>query len=308
MDKQTDFSKVACLWKADKVHFVKRSTYAAYSLIIANHLIPHFGHMNDITEEIVQEFVFTKLNNGLSQKSVKDILIVLKMILKFGVKHHFWEYRDISIRFPTEREKQEIEVLSRSNQKLIMKHIVENFTFMNLGIYICLSSGLRIGEVCALTWEDLNTETGLISVNKTIQRIYIVDDGERHTELIIDSPKSRDSIRTIPMSRDLLRIIKPLKKVMNNSFYVLTNSPQPVEPRTYRTHYKCLIKKLGIPKLKFHGLRHSFATRCIESKCDYKTVSVLLGHSNISTTLDLYVHPNMEQKQKCVEQMLKTLR
>lgn len=308
MDKQTDFSKVAGLWKTDKVHFVKRSTYAAYSLIVANHLIPYFGDMNDITEETVQEFVFTKLNNGLSQKSVKDILIVLKMILKFGVKHHFWEYRDISIRFPTEREKQEIEVLSRSNQKLIMKHIVENFTFMNLGIYICLSSGLRIGEVCALRWEDLNTETGLISVNKTIQRIYIVDDDRRHTELIIDTPKSRDSIRSIPMSRDLLRIIKPLKKVMNNSFYVLTNSPQPVEPRTYRNHYKSLIKKLGIPKLKFHGLRHSFATRCIESKCDYKTVSVLLGHSNISTTLDLYVHPNMEQKQKCVEQMLKTLR
>lgn len=103
-------------------------------------------------------------------------------------------------------------------------------------------------------------------------------------------------------------MIKPFKKVVNGNFYVLTNSYQPTEPRTYRNYYKRLMEQLNMPKLKFHGLRHSFATRCIESKCDYKTVSVLLGHSNISTTLNLYVHPNMEQKKKCVEQMFKTLK
>lgn len=308
MEATSNFSTVVGLWKADKVHFVKRSTYAAYSLIITNHLNPYFGKMTDIREENVQQFVFRKLENGLSQKSIKDMLIVLKMILRFGVKHEFWEYRDISIRFPTERERQEIEVLSISQQKAVMQYIREHFTFMNLGVYVCLSSGLRIGEVCALKWQDINTDTGLISVNKTIQRIYIVDEDSRHTELIIDTPKSRNSIREIPIARELMRIIKPLKKIMNGDYYILTNSPQPIEPRTYRNHYKSLMKKIGIPPLKFHGLRHSFATRCIESKCDYKTVSVLLGHSNISTTLNLYVHPNMEQKQKCVEQMFKALR
>ena len=105
-----------------------------------------------------------------------------------------------------------------------------------------------------------------------------------------------------------MKMIKPFKKVVNGSFYVLTNSSHPTEPRTYRNYYKRLMKQLDMPKLKFHGLRHSFATRCIESKCDYKTVSVLLGHSNISTTLNLYVHPNMEQKKKCVEQMIKMLK
>jgi integrase len=103
-------------------------------------------------------------------------------------------------------------------------------------------------------------------------------------------------------------MLKPLKRIVNGSFFVLTNSPLPTEPRTYRNYYKRLMKKLGMPDLKFHGLRHSFATRCIESRCDYKTVSVLLGHSNISTTLNLYVHPNMDQKRKCVEQMFKALR
>jgi integrase len=189
-----------------------------------------------------------------------------------------------------------------------MEYVQSHFTFMNLGIYICLCAGLRIGEVCALVWDDIDVESGVINVSKTIQRIYVIEGGEKHTEVIIDTPKSKNSIREIPIARDFLKMIKPFKKVVNGSFYVLTNSDQPTEPRTYRNYYKRLMTQLNMPKVKFHGLRHSFATRCIESKCDYKTVSVLLGHSNISTTLNLYVHPNMEQKKKCVEQMFRTLK
>ena len=136
----------------------------------------------------------------------------------------------------------------------------------------------------------------------------MIEGREKHTEVIIDTPKSKNSIREIPIAKDLLRMIKPFKKVVNGNFYVLTNSDQPTEPRTYCNYYKRLMEQLNMPKLKFHGLRHSFAIRCIESKCDYKTVSVLLGHSNISTTLNLYVHPNMEQKKKCVEQMFRALK
>lgn len=308
MENYTEFKKVVELWQADKQQYVKKSTFAAYSLLITNHLLPAFAGNADIREEDVQQFVFTKLDEGLSQKSVKDILIVLKMVLRFGVKYNLIVHRQIDIRFPTERERQEVEVLNKANQRKIMEFVKSNFTFQNLGIYICLSAGLRIGEVCALTWDDIDAEQGVIYVNKTIQRIYHVGEMEKRTEVIIDTPKSKNSIREIPMTRDLLRIVKPLKKVVNGSFYVLTNSSAPTEPRTYRNYYKRLMKQLDIPALKFHGLRHSFATRCIESNCDYKTVSVLLGHSNISTTLNLYVHPNMEQKKRCVEQMFKALR
>ena len=307
MKNYIEFKEIVELWKNDKQQYVKKSTFAAYSLLIANHLLPAFANKKEIVEDDVQQFVFTKLNEGLSKKTIKDILIVLKMILRFGVKHNLTYHNQIDIRFPTERDKQGIEVLSKNNQRKIMDFIKNNFTFQNLGIYLCLSAGLRIGEVCALTWNDIDCDLGVINVTKTIQRIYIIEGDRRYTEIIIDSPKSKNSIREIPMTKELLRIIKPLKKVVNPSFFVLTNSNTPTEPRTYRNYYKRLIRELGIPLIKFHGLRHSFATRCIESNCDYKTVSVLLGHSNISTTLNLYVHPNMEQKKKCVEQMFKSI-
>lgn len=296
------------LWREDKKQYVKTSTISAYTLLTENHIIPAFGHLEQIKEVDVQEFVFKKLNSGLSHKSIKDLLIVLKMVLKYGVKNGYIEYTQIDIKFPTQREKHEIEVLSRSNHRKIIAHIQENFTFRNLGIYICLCAGMRIGEICALQWEDIDTDNGVISVKKTIQRIYMIDGDNRYTELILDSPKTKNSIREIPMTRDLLKLLKPLKRIMNNNYFVLTNEAKPTEPRTYRNYYKQFMQEIGVPILKFHGLRHSFATRCIESKCDYKTVSVLLGHSNISTTLNLYVHPNMEQKKKCINQMVKALR
>lgn len=307
MDKKT-IKEIVSLWKADKKNYVKKSTFSAYVLLIENHLLPTFGNKCEVQEADVQNFVLQKLASGLSQKTIKDILIVLKMILKFGAKNKWIAYESFDVQFPTIRENQHIEVLSRTHQKKIMSYIQEHFTFRNLGILICLSSGMRIGEICALTWEDIDTDNGIISVNRTIQRIYVIEDGIRRTELILDTPKTKNSIREIPMNKDLIRLIKPIKKIVNPSFFVLTNDAKPTEPRTYRSFYKSLMNYLEIPQLKFHGLRHSFATRCIESNCDYKTVSVLLGHSNISTTLNLYVHPNMDQKKKAIEQMFKALR
>lgn len=308
MEKNTTFSEVAALWKADKKQYVKKSTYAAYCLLIQSHLIPELGERTDIQEKDVQGLVNRKLAAGLSQKTVRDILVVLKMILRFGAKHSLQELHQIDIVFPTERERQDVEVLTITNQRQLMTYVKEHFTFLNLGIFICLNAGLRIGEVCALQWDDIDVAAGVIRVSKTIQRIYLVDGEEKYTELIIDKPKTKNSIREIPMTRDLLALVRPLKKIVRGDYFVLTNAATPTEPRTYRTYFNKLQKNLGFPKMRFHGLRHSFATRCIESKCDYKTVSVLLGHSNISTTLNLYVHPNIEQKRKCIETMGRMLK
>ena len=308
MVTEKNISQIADLWKEEKRQFVKKSTFAAYSLIVETHLQPAFGNLTAVTEKDVQDFVLQKLNGGLSQKTIKDMLIVLRMILKFGAKKNYCVYAPIDVIFPTDRERQELEVLSIANQKKIMRFVEDNFTFRNLGIFICLSTGIRIGEICALTWDDIDADNGVIHIRKTIQRIYVKENGIKKTELLIDTPKTATSMRDIPMIKDLYEILKPLKKVVNNDYFVLTNEATPTEPRTYRNYYKKLLDKLGIPPIKFHGLRHSFATRCIESKCDYKTVSVILGHSNISTTLNLYVHPNYEQKKKCIDKMFRKIK
>ena len=223
MNEQKQLSEVIDLWKIDKKQYVKKSSFSAYTLLIENHLLPNFGNKIAIEEADVQSFVFQKLETGLSHKTIKDILIVLKMILKFGAKNKWLQYTPFDIQFPTEREKHNIEVLTKTDQKKIMNYIQEHFTFRNLGVYICLSAGMRIGEVCALTWEDIDTDNGIISVNRTIQRIYVIEDGTRRTELILDTPKTKNSIREIPISKDLLRILKPFKKIVNPLFFVLTN-------------------------------------------------------------------------------------
>ena len=299
--------EIAGAWKEYKRPYVKQSTMAAYVLILENHVLPYFGDNDSLHEQAVQTFVLQKLESGLSAKTVKDILIVLKMVMKFGVKDEWMSYCEWDIKYPTSSSSNELEVLSVSNHRKILDYIQTHFSFTGLGIYISLTTGLRIGEVCALKWSDINVTDGTITVSRTIERIYIIEGGRKHTEVVINTPKTKNSCREIPMSKELLAMIKPLKKVVNDDFYVLTNDEHPTEPRTYRNYYNGLMARLNIPKLKYHGLRHSFATRCIEAGCDYKTVSVLLGHSNISTTLDLYVHPNMEQKKRCISRMFKSL-
>lgn len=299
--------EIAEAWKEYKRPYVKQSTMAAYVLILENHVLPEFGDNDSFHEHEVQAFVLKKIEHGLSVKSVKDILIVMKMVMKFGVKNEWMSHYEWDIKYPANNQPKELEVLTVANHRKILDYVQHNFTFMSLGIYISLSTGLRIGEICALKWSDINVTEGTIIVQRTIERIYVVEGEKKHTELVINTPKTVNSCREIPMSKELLAMVKPMKKVVNGDFYVLTNDVKPTEPRTYRNYYNRLMEKLDIPKLKYHGLRHSFATRCIEAGCDYKTVSVLLGHSNISTTLNLYVHPNMEQKKRCINKMLKSL-
>lgn len=306
--EQITINSIANLWKKDKRLYVKQSTYSAYALIVENQINPAFGNLSAVSESEVQSFVIDRLNAGLSQKYVKDILIVLKMIVRFGEKRGFLQHSEWDIKYPTAPEKQGVEVLTVANHRKILDYISRNFTFRNLGIYICLTTGLRIGEVCGLRWSDLDMDRSMLTVQRTVERIYILeDDGTKYTQLVINTPKTVNSAREIPLGKALMGMLRPLKKVVNGDYYVVSNEPRPLEPRTYRNYYMKLMKQLGIPPLRFHGLRHSFATRCIESNCDYKTVSVILGHADIATTLNLYVHPGAEQKKKCIDKMLRSL-
>ena len=289
-----------------KKQFVKKSTLCIYRAIIKNHIMPTFKDYMQTEDVKLQEFVKDKINSGLSRKMIRDIVVVLKMILRFAQSNHRRKVDIQEIHFPSKEEKKKTKVRSKTDERKLFSYLKENFSFENLGILICLQTGMRIGEICGLRWKDISLDCNEISVNRTVERIYLNEEGKK-TELIIGEPKTIHSKRCIPLTSSLLKIIKPLKRIVNGSFYLLTNSDKPIEPRVYRNHFKNLLCKLGINPIKFHGLRHTFATRCIENNTNYKAVSSILGHSSISITLDLYVHPSNDEKRKCIENRRKDI-
>ena len=300
------FHQVAALWKESRRPYIKQSSYAIYVRLLNCYILPAFKERPQ--ENQVQAFADAMLSHGYSTKTVKDTLMVLKMVLRHGTKLNAWPTIDCSVRFPTQTKQQSTPAtLTDDQQKRLLEHLRQNFSFKNLGILICLYTGLRIGEICALQWQDLDLKTGVLHVRKTVQRISLADDGVRQNLLLIDSPKTPSSLRDIPLPATLLRMLRSLGRLVNPAHFLVSNSPAPYEPRYYRAYYRKLLARLGIPPLRFHALRHSFATRCIQSRCDYKTVSALLGHSSIATTLDLYVHPGLEDKKKAIEKMAKGL-
>ena len=301
------FQEVASAWKADKQQWVKKSTYATYLQLTNSHILPWFGDGRSLEESSIQAFANDLLERGLHRKTVRDILIVLRMILRHGTKLAAWPHIEYTVHFPTQYLPSTPAVLSRSQQLKLLQYLRQHFSFRNLGILICLHSGLRIGEICALQWSDIDIGAGVIHITKTLQRINLHDGQFHEYSLSIGPPKTPSSVRDIPISRDLMALLRPLRRIMADQYFIITNDEKPLETRYFRTYFYHLLDQLGLPKMRFHTLRHSFATRCIESKCDYKTVSALLGHSSISTTLDLYVHPGFDEKKKAVEQMLRRL-
>ncbi|MGN1375060.1 MAG: tyrosine-type recombinase/integrase [Prevotella sp.] len=292
-------------WRRMKEMLVKESTLSTYSTNTEKHILPVFGNKESISEAEVQQFVFDLIDKGLNIKTVKDILLILRMIVNHGIRMGCMTWSDWNIKLPRPEEKNTIKVFSIEQQKMLMEHLKSHFSFRNLGLYICLCTGIRIGEICALKWDDIHLDSRIIMINRTIERVYIIDKDKKYTKIIIGSPKTGTSRREIPISTELIKILKPIMTLINGNYYVLTNNENPIEPRIYRRHYINTLKLLKLPNIKFHGLRHTFATRCIESNCDYKTVSSILGHANISTTLNLYVHPDIGQKRKCIDKMLK---
>ena len=304
MNKKKTFQDVSKIWCDAKRPIVKHSTMCAYLLTLQTHLLPWFGTMETIAECDVQQFVIDKCASGLARKTVRDMVAVLKSIVKYGNKHGIFHFEEWEIEYPTDTENKLLPTLSLNHQRKLMNHLIEQPTQQNIGVLLALCTGMRIGEVCALQWEDVDFTQRIITVRHTVGRIYNCE--LKTTERIHTSPKTKNSCREIPISKQLFQSLKTVRK-QSQSPYVVGISTQSKEPRSYRDYFSRLLKRLNIPHLVFHGLRHTFATRCIESQCDYKTVSVILGHSNVATTLNLYVHPNLSQKKKCIDRMSKFL-
>lgn len=281
-------------WLVNQKIYLKYSTYTNYTNIIHNQIAPHLGEydMDVINNDILQQFILNQLDHGrvdgkggISQKYAKDIITVLKLTLD----------QKIEIQLPY-CPPQEIEIFDKQDQIQLVNYLQSKITNKNFGILLAIYTGIRIGELCALKWGDINFNSQLLHINKTMIRTYTKEDG---SQLNITPPKSRSSVRTIPLSKWVMYYANLLRG--DDEEYIVTGKIKYTEPNKYRLYYNRLLKDLNLPHLKFHALRHTFATRCIECGCDYKSLSEILGHSNVSITMNLYIHPQMELKRKCVE-------
>ena len=297
------FNDFVPLWIEDKKNYVKRSTMSLYRNLLKTHLLPCFGDAVQFDVSSVERFILERTASGLSRKTVRDCVTLLRGILRWGHAHHYCEYPSWTPRYPPVTKKKDVESLSRDEQRKLSKYCRDHFSFRNIGIYISMMSGLRIGEVCALQWKDIDRERKVIVISKTVERLF--DEGR--TLLAVNTPKTPSSNREVPIPHALFEYLRPFARVMNPEHFVVSGCGGPADPRTLRTAFGIACKEAMVRTVRFHCLRHSFATRLVETGCDVKTVSVLLGHASVSTTMNLYVHPGMEQKRKALGKLERLL-
>lgn len=269
----------------------KKTTYSNYQYVVNAHILPKFKNVlvKNINNDLINDFTNNLLESGLKEKTVKDILIILSQIFSYS-------NIDIKISMPKVKRKS-IQILSKEEQLLLETELFKNLNFKTLGIFVCLYTGIRIGELCALKWEDIDLINYNINIKSTITRIKNDDNKTLNkTVILIDSPKSNSSIRVIPIPGFLVKYLKRYSKGIDSSAFFLTGTVKYIEPRNYFNFYKRFMRNIGIGQYNFHALRHTFATRCVEAGFDAKLLSEILGHSNVSITLERYVHPTYDSK------------
>ena len=298
--KRKDFEVVTEEWLKYKKNTVKKSTYYNYSYSVAKYLYPSFAGKNITKIKNYNNFI-EELSDTLSPKTVRDIVTKLKEIINFYEEEHNTKLNIKKMSLP-KMNKKEIQILSNKEKQKLEKYCIQQNDLKSLGILICLNTGLRVGEVCALRWENVDFETRRIHVEKTIERIYSKE--ENKTIVIIDTPKSITSVRTIPINSKLYNILKQIRGKSKKTDFVLAGSSEHyVEPRNYQYHFKEILKRSKVKKYKFHTLRHTFATNCIEAGMDIKSLSEILGHADVSITLNIYVHSSDKIKRKYLEKI-----
>lgn len=289
---------------------VKSSTYAQYVSVVNSHILPYFRnvYLSEITNECLDNFVHELTHfgrkdgkGGLAPKTVGDILVIMKNIL------HYAQKRGENVRVEDwesgiKKEKHRPRVLSIYEQQKFMKYLRNNLDIDRLGVILCLYTGLRIGELCALKWEDILIEEQTIYISKTLQRIRTFSEGSTKTHIVVSTPKSQSSIREIPLPVFLIPMLEKYQKEPNT--YFLTGKKERfIEPRLMEYHFDRYIKESGLEKATFHDLRHTFATRCVELDFELKSLSEILGHANVNITLNLYVHPSYECKKMNMQKL-----
>lgn len=303
------FSELAAEWFSNIRPHIKESTQNKYLNLLESYILPAYGNkrLEQISYDFIREYCEIWLSSGgkkgtgLSSKTVSDILTVIRSILKFAVqkgKRIACDGSSIHLKHVSKP----MRILSKTEQDKLYQNLYADSDSRSLGILICLFTGLRVGEVCALRWEDVSFSDQALYVHSTLQRIQDKTNREKKTKIVITTPKSLCSIRTIPIPETLLNILMSHK--ISSIGYLLTNSETKfIEPRSMQKKFKQVLEESGIAPANFHSLRHTFATRCIELGFDVKSLSEILGHSNVNITLNLYVHPTFELKKENMQKI-----
>lgn len=291
-------------WLRMKKRSVKDSTYIRYKNAIQNHIKPDLGRypINKISTELMEEYISSKLQSGkidgsggLSPKSMSDIMIIIKESFKYAQSNGITVICNFD-RISFKKNMHEMRVLSNFEEKRLTTVLLNSIDRYKLGVLICLFTGIRIGELCALQWKNVSLEEKTLKVEKTLQRLQKDDtSSEIKTSIIVTEPKSKAAMRIIPLPDFMIEIMLPFQNT-SNSYLLSGESSSLIEPRTMQNHFKKYLRESEIDDANFHCLRHTFATKCIESGFDVKTLSEILGHSSVKITLDKYVHSSMQLK------------
>lgn len=302
MQDQHSFRCIAREWLALQKPQLKPASLSSYTNIINTHLNSKFGdrQITDISRGEVTSLVRELLEHGgvtqqgLSASTVNTIMTVAKNIFFYASREKELSVADIR-EIPVKQVKNDPPTLSKGDQETLVQWLYDHLTPCNLGILLSLYTGMRLGEICALKWRDVSKEDQSITVYQTMQRVQRLD--ENRTEVIVQAPKSASSNRRVPVSEEMAKVLSASRK--EDEAYILTGDTEHfVEPRNLQRQFKRVLRACGLGDINFHALRHTFATRGIEVGFDPKTLSSLLGHATVSMTLNRYVHPSMEQKQR----------
>ncbi|NLV87660.1 MAG: site-specific integrase [Clostridiales bacterium] len=299
------FGEILDLWLSHIALSLKPSTCSTYFSIAENHIRPRLGHVKTagLTDSHIEDFMaeLTCLKSPLSGSTARGISNVLRSVLVFAAKHGCPASPE-ACKCSKRPAKPEISVLTADEQRRLLTSLGVSPSGADLGIFICLKTGLRVGEICALKWGDVCFHSGVLSVNRTVQRIVSRPPTSTKTLLHFGEPKSITSKRKIPLSPALSELLLQ-KRGPSDCFIVSGRADKTIEPRSMQRHFKTVLRHAGIRDMNFHVLRHSFATKCVDSGFDVKSLSMILGHSSVSTTMNTYVHPSMEKIREMIARL-----